>query len=430
MSGGDKQQPVGPTLATASTVGPTDEDSTRTIPRDDDDVAARQADPFDWSGRRLDRYLVLERVGRGGMGDVLLAYDPELDRRVAIKLIRPRESRTSADEVQSRLLREAQALAKLSHPNVVAVHDVGTVDGRIYVAMEYIQGQTLQRWMKLAHPWAEVTALIGAAGQGLAAAHREGIVHRDFKPGNIMLGDDGRVRVLDFGLACHVDSPALTPGLVERASGEAIEILAIGDGPDSGSISESFRSRDRSLTETGAVMGTPGYMAPEQFRGDPVDARTDQFALCIVLYEALYGYRPFSGKTTRLLGKAVSRGDIRKPDRARRVPHRLEAALMRGLSVDPEDRFPTTDALLAEIDRAARPPRWRPIAISGALVVGFGVAIASHWIAEPPCQGAEALIEASWSAEQRDALAVAFADTQLPYAVASAQRVSTVLDHY
>src|SRR5690349_17448959 len=196
-------------------------------------------------GDTVGRFVVLQRLGEGGMGVVYTAYDPELDRKVAIKLLK------SAEEGHARLLREAQAMARLQHPNVIAVHDVGTLPGnRVFVAMELVAGATLRGWLKAApRAWREVIAIMRQAGVGLAAAHDAGLVHRDFKPDNVLVGDDGRVRVMDFGLArLGAADPELSSG-----------------SHDTGPLSTP-------LTMAGTVVGTPAYMAPELFKGTSAEA--------------------------------------------------------------------------------------------------------------------------------------------------------------
>jgi len=302
---------------------------------------------------QLGRYVLLARIGVGGMGVVYSAYDPELDRRVALKLLRHARP---GDELRD----EARAIAKLSHPNVVAVHDVGRVEGATFVAMEYVAGVTLREW--LAEP-REAAAILDAfvqAGRGLAAAHAVGLVHRDVKPSNIMIGRDGRARVLDFGLARDDDRP--------------------GHG------------------------GTPAYMAPEQARGERVDARADQYALCVALSEALDG-----------------RGG---------VPERVTRALRRGLSSDREARFATLDDLLGEL---APPPRRRTpwVIASVVAVVALGVATTvavTRTRAAPTCVRAGDPIVQAWSASQHDALRTAFAATKLPYAAVAGSTIVGQLD--
>jgi eukaryotic-like serine/threonine-protein kinase len=221
---------------------------------------------------RIDRYVVERELGAGGMGVVYLASDPELHRSIVIKVLRHPASARPQDH--SRMLREAQAMARVSHANVVPIYDVGVHDEQVFIAMEYIDGCDLARWCERRHPVREVLAVMIAAGRGLAAAHRAGLVHRDFKPANVMLAKSGEVKVTDFG-------------------------LARGDHASDGElpVPRSEALIDTPITRTGAVVGTPAYMAPEQIRGRTVDARTDQFSFCVTLYEALFGERPFSGAT-------------------------------------------------------------------------------------------------------------------------------------
>src|SRR5579863_1211307 len=264
-------------------------------------------------GAIIGRYVVLGLVGRGGMGEVYAAYDPELDRKVAVKLLRVKAGNgVSLSEGRQRTLREAQAIARLSHPNVVVVFDVGTFDEKVFIAMEFVDGNTVTFWLEQqARSWQEILRVFIAAGRGLIAAHEKGLVHRDFKPDNVMVGKDGQVRVMDFGLARQMPERTLRsarprPTTPSRGSLKvASETLALepgtlvlnedsnGSGPGQSSVSGLFDAR---LTRTGAMMGTPAYMAPEQFFGAPTDARTDQFSFCVSLYEALYGERPFEGR--------------------------------------------------------------------------------------------------------------------------------------
>ncbi len=227
------------------------------------------------------RFRLLQRLGEGGMGTVYAAFDDRLDRKIAVKLIRP--SRLEGAEVRERTLREARALARVSHPNVVHVYEVGEIEEQLFVAMEFLSGPTLRAWLDAQpRPWREVLQVFAQAGEGLAAAHAQGIVHRDFKPHNAMLGADGRVRVLDFGLA--------RLGEVEMARTEG-----------------GVRQGDGALTMTGAVLGTPAYMPPEQWTSGQVGVHSDQFSYCVALFEALYGYRPFAGETVTIGGESPSR---------------------------------------------------------------------------------------------------------------------------
>jgi hypothetical protein len=276
------------------------------------------------SDLRLGRYRLLERIGRGGMGIVFAAHDDELDRRVAIKILLPsreREDRTSS----TRLRREAQALARLSHPHVVQVFEVGEAQGHAFVVMELVAGMTVREWLEHgARSVDETLDVFVQAGRGLAAAHAAGLVHRDFKPENVIVGDDGRVRVLDFGLVRERSMPA-----PHRADSLA-----------------------QVLTHTGAVMGTPAYMAPEQKQGDTADARSDQFAFCVALHEALCGHRPHADPA----GPAAARA---RGEPAGRIPKRVRRAIARGLAADPALRWPSMAGLLAALD--PRRARWRVV---------------------------------------------------------------------
>ena len=276
-------------------------------------------------GMLLGHYMLLEKLGAGGMGEVFAAFDPRLDRRVAIKLLRA--GSLSADEGRSRLQREAQAMARLQHPNVIAVHDVGTFGDRVFIAMEFVEGETLGEWLRGDRSWRDVVDVFVQAGRGLSAAHAAGLVHRDFKPDNVLLGKDGRPRVVDFGLARQSSS---TP-----SPGQPMPELVI---PDS--------ALAQPLTRDGAVMGTPGYMAPEQIAGLPTDARTDQFSFCVALYEALYGKRPYGGATLRAHADEIAQGRLLPPPGDTDVPDEVYEALARGLSSDPARRWPDMAALL------------------------------------------------------------------------------------
>jgi serine/threonine protein kinase/DNA-binding CsgD family transcriptional regulator len=273
------------------------------------------SDPTLPSGSTAGRYVLQSLLGVGGMGQVFEARDPELARKVAIKILDAGGTDDEAEQLAARMRREAQAMAMLSHPNVVAVHDVGTVEGRVFVAMEYVQGSTLRRWLGTERPWAEVLAVLEQAGRGLAAAHGAGLVHRDFKPDNVLVGDDGRVRVTDFGLA---------------------------------TAAEDVRSRG------GTLAGTPPYMAPEALAGGPVDARSDIFGFCVTLYEALYGARPFAGRTVEELKESIASGNVREvPDRD--VPTAIRRALLAGLRADPAERYATLDELLDLLGASSTP---------------------------------------------------------------------------
>ncbi|MBK7826520.1 serine/threonine-protein kinase [Nannocystis sp.] len=311
-------------------------------------------------GPRIGKYQILDHLGRGGMGSVYTVYNPDLDRKSVIKLVRP--DRSSPDS-RRRLLREARLTATLSHPNVVQIHDSGEYLDEIYVVMEFIAGVDLDAWRRQGpHAWPEVLAVYRQAGLGLAAAHAQGVVHRDFTPRNAMLGEDGRVRVLDFGLA-HA----------RRDAGEVIDGAPGSGGPRPAAVAVSDAMSEPgsgdSLTATGAIVGTPRYMSPEQLRSVPTDGRSDQFSFCVALWEALLGHLPFMGADLFEYNEAALAGDIRPPEDLRGVPRRVLKALRRGLAPRADDRFADMHALLAELDvRPLRP--WIGLAgVAGALAL-------------------------------------------------------------
>ncbi len=288
--------------------------------------------------RQIARFAVLRELGRGAMGVVYAGYDEELDRRVAIKLVDHGDP-TSASLGRNQLLREAQALARLTHPNVVAVFEAGVHDGRVYLAMEYVHGVDLQQWLAAGpRGWREVAATFLQAGAGLLAAHKVGLVHRDFKPSNVLVGDDGRVRVADFGLA--------TP------RGGVMRDAPV---PEDMDLHRSLAARSSRLAATisgpGALVGTPAYMAPEMFHGEPATAATDQYAVCVALFEALYGRLPFAGDNLVALVYEVLHTELPAAPPDPTVPAWLHAIVLRGLARDPARRFPDLAALLVELAR-------------------------------------------------------------------------------
>jgi tRNA A-37 threonylcarbamoyl transferase component Bud32 len=271
-------------------------------------------------GDTVARYQVRGRLGGGGMGVVYQAHDPLLDRKLAIKVLR---SDALTEQMHARLLREAQALARLSHPNVVAVHDVGQSNGRVFIAMDLVEGCNVAEWLRLEpRNWREVLDLYMRAGAGLMAAHDVGLIHRDFKPPNVLVGSDGRVCVTDFGLA----------RLEAQAEPEARATSTV---------------NEWELTSHGAVMGSPGYMAPEQMMGHKVGPACDVFSFCVSLFEGLWGKRPFQGDSLGALYRAVQEGNL--PAVEGDAPDWLLATLVRGLRADPDSR-PALRALLAELE--------------------------------------------------------------------------------
>jgi hypothetical protein len=308
----------------------------------------------DATGIRVGRYELGRLLGAGGMGMVYEAADPELHRRIAIKLLHPGVS-GDVEATRNRMLREARAMAQLAHPNVVAVHDVGRIGEQVFVAMELVPGTTLTKWLaSTRRTRAEILATFVQAGRGLEAAHAVGLVHRDFKPDNVLIGLDGRARVTDFGLA----RPALSwpEGTHDTA---AVAAAAAGLGVTS-----------HLSTAHGAIVGTPAYMAPEQWRGVAADARSDQFSFCVALYEACFGARPFGGDGFYELAEQVLRGRLVAPPRS--APAWLRAALMRGLQVDPDARHPSMSVLLHALER----DRTRVRRIAG-VVGAMGLSVAA-----------------------------------------------------
>ena len=278
------------------------------------------------------RFVLVGRVAAGGMGVVYRAYDPQLDREVALKVIKP----GACHDRQARewMLTEARLLARLQHPNVVSIHDVVLVDDQVVLVLELVAGQTLDAWeVAAARGWRELVSVYVAAGRGLAAAAACGLVHRDFKPANVIVGDDGRVRVIDFGLA----QPA------GASEGGAV--------PPPTSIAGA-------TPRPGVVVGTPVYMAPEQMTGDGPSPAADQFSFCVALYQALYGVRPYAGDDLLELQASIRAGLLVAPPEPERVPARLHALVVRGLAADPAERHPSLAALLDELERVTREPAW------------------------------------------------------------------------
>jgi serine/threonine protein kinase len=350
---------------------------------------------------RLDRVL-----GAGGMGVVWAAYDPDLERPVAIKVLRSIDDGATQ---RTRLLREARAMARLKHANILTVYEVGTDRNRDYIAMELIDGADLDAWLKTRPPRSDIVAALLAAGRGLAAAHDVGLVHRDLKPHNILRGRDGSVYVTDFGLARGQIEDG--PEIVQQIALAATEVA-------SGSHPRAYPRGidsvlDSPLTQTGVLIGTPAYMAPEQFAGRAPDPRTDQFAYCITVWEALTGARPFAGSTLDELRAAASGG---VPPAAPELSPRLRAVLVRGLAADPAQRWPDMHVLLRELAAALTPPRrslpsWRPSRaslLSAAVVIPVVLGVVylkrDRAPAVDDCGPPEEVFGSAWSAERRQAV--------------------------
>jgi hypothetical protein len=307
-------------------------------------------------GVQVGRYVIEGPVGSGGMGRVYAAHDPALDRKVALKLL---HRYATAPELEARLLREAQAMARLAHPEVITVHDVGRFGEQLFIAMEFVDGGTLRDWLATSpRSWREVLAVFSRAGRGLASAHAAGIIHRDFKPDNVLVGTDGRVRVTDFGLA-QTARDAVDPHGETLAAASAATFDVDASAP---------------LTRTGMFVGTPAYMAPEQLRGEAADARSDLYGFSVALWEALYGERPYRGASVRELQADKVAGKPRATKRDARVPQRVRRALLGGLQPQPGDRYTSMDALLTALERASRAPR-------GPILVGAILLAALAWMA-------------------------------------------------
>jgi len=387
-------------------------------------------------GSTVGRYVITRMLGRGGMGTVYEAFDPTLDRLVAVKLLHRDMPSVSAD----RLIREAKALAQLSHPNVVQVYEVDEQAGQAFVAMELVNGQTLRQWAKQKPrpSWRACVALYQQAGAGLAAAHERGLVHRDFKPSNAIVDPKGRVRVLDFGLARNVSnhgideygsSPRLTSANTQRAWESTTGPLP--------SPAPSSTAMDARLTETGLIMGTPAYMPLEQMRGHEVDARGDQFSFCVALYEAIYGQRPFAGPSWGELMINVREEHMVPVPRGRKVPARLREVLRRGLAADPERRWESMEALLAQLRRLLAPRSHRAwlglgVVVAGGLgLLGIGLSVqAEREQQHEVCSGALAQLGEAWSEDDRAAVRGALLGTELPHAPDTWSRVQRRLDGY
>lgn len=299
------------------------------------------------AARRVGRYALLRKVGEGGMGVVYAAYDEQLDRKVALKLLRAEPGSVERQALaRARLAREAQAMAKVAHPNVAPIFDVGEHDGKIFVAMEFVAGETLADWVRARSidDWHEVLAMFVQAGKGLAAAHRAGIVHRDFKPDNVMVGADGRARVLDFGLA--------------RSHGGGEEVF------DADAIAPKDRALSKHLTHAHTMLGTPSYMAPEQFRGRAVDPKCDQFAFAVSIYKSIYRASPFAGDELLELMNNVLAGALRPPPASSGVPRWIERVVARGLATDPDARWESLDRMIEEIERELGRDRELDVSVS------------------------------------------------------------------
>jgi len=361
-------------------------------------------------GARVGRYQILGAVGRGGMGEVYAAYHPDLDRRIALKVVQSADGNEGEGRV--RLLREARAIARLSHPNVVTVHDAGTFGDRVFIAMEFVDGWTIDQWLRAGpRTWPEIVDVFVAAGRGLAAAHAAGVVHRDFKPQNVMIAKDGAVRVMDFGLA-RLAADAWDDG---RPAGDEETTQSLGP-----------------LTKTGAIVGTPAYMSPEQFRREPSDARSDQFSFCVALHEALFGSRPAAAQAEA--GEVTGTPTVASRST---VPGWLRGVVLRGAAAEREQRYRSMEELIVALERGrTRVKRRMSLAAVGvaAILVSAGAWRVAHG-SRFACAVPQDRIAAVWAVSdatnpRRQSIHRAFAATGRATAETSWERVSKVLDDY
>ena len=372
------------------------------------------------SQAKVDRFTLLEELGRGGMGVVFAAYDPQLDRRVAIKLMHLHASAGGDASTKGRratALAEARAMARVAHPNVVTIFEVGEHDGSegpaLFLAMEFVQGHTLRSWVNETKPTpAQIVEAHVAAARGLAAVHAAGLVHADFKPDNVMISDDGRVRVMDFGLAGvrpGADS-AVTADHLDAGTAERVDTLV-------------------QVTESGLVGGTPPYMAPERFDGRHREPRSDQFAWAVSLYESLAGRRPYDGlPLPEFYGKLLSDDPVPAlPDEVS-VEADVRRVIARGLSKDPEQRFVDMDEVIAAL--TPEPPRrkWWPAVTLGTLAAAGAVMVAGS--ETPACPDAAAELADTWNDAREAELRDRFARSELPYASSAGDRVVHLVSRY
>lgn len=354
---------------------------------------------------RIGRFQLLKALGEGGHGSVFEAYDEQLARGVALKVLNPGMLGADPEGASRRLLREAQALAQLNHPHVVQVYDSGRQGDRVWVAMELVRGASLRAWLRdvdasRAAKRLEIFDKLRQAGRGLAAAHEIGIVHRDFKPENVLVGDDGRVRVADFGLArASTDEQGAT-----EESGEAV-------------VDEAPLG---ALTRTGQILGTPRYMAPEQFSGATTQA-CDQFAFCVTAWEAMTGHYPYEGKNAAELLTAFTSEAIDQTHAAR-LPRAMRRALMRGMAADPAARHPTIAALLAALGNPRRTRARRRLAAIGAGAIVTAAAVGSLMSTSTSCRRGRGVVADAWGPTQRDQITAAFLATEVGFAESAAQR--------
>jgi len=385
-------------------------------------------------GACVGRYVILDQLGLGGMGVVYRAYDPDLDRRVALKLVR-----AVSDDATARLVREAQALAKVSHPNIVQIFDVGVFGDTVFIAMELVEGRTLSKWTRETKPaWRPLLAHLIEAARGLSAAHAAGLVHRDFKPQNVIVGEDGRVRVLDFGVArLAIDRTPQSSDDLEVDASSSGKIAAFTADPDSGVATSLERPRARTHDDdalprfvVSRLTGTPIYMAPEQRRPGMLDARADQFSFAVSAWEMLHGVRPFQGDDEKAYLAASARGQFRAPPANNATPPWVRRILQRAMSAKPDDRYRSMDELVAALsnDPARRRQRIMMVAAGIALATTATVAVATRTHSPAQCEDAAAHLAGVWNPTVAQQLARAFHATNASFADDASAKVHAALD--
>ena len=392
---------------------------------------AHLAPPAVTPGQLLGRFTVKRLLGQGGMGEVWAAHDSVLDREVAVKLLRVRLGAEAAE----RLKREAQAMARLRHPNVVAIHELGEADGRLFCAMELVDGVTLRTWLEQPRRWRDTLDLLLAIGRGIAAAHAAGLVHRDIKPDNVLVTRDGRPLVTDFGLAKLGDLDEYVDA--DAAIADASVPETVRERPaHARAVPQPTASRAHPLTAIGLIVGTPVYMPLEQLEGRAAGPASDQFSFCVTAYEALFGARPFAGASIDDLVDAVARGAA-PPDHARGVPRGVIRCLLRGLAREPAQRFPSMEALLEELLRAvSRRSRQRRVALLGGVAVVLAATIAAFvWSGRGDPQdsvrsAASTRMSKIWGDTERTELAAHVRALGGPVAADRADQIVRQLDAY
>jgi len=370
-------------------------------------------------GDQLGPFVIVERIGEGGMGVVYSGYDPRLDRKVALKLLRSDSRRGKDGGGRRRLLREAHALARLSHENIVVVHEAGEFNDQVYVAMEYVAGGTLRDWVRSAEPtWQEIVDRYVRAGRGLQAAHRAGLVHRDFKPENVLAGDDGKIRVTDFGLVQGTSGPGADEVPAERRARFPTSVPM------------------EAQTDHRHVAGTPGYLAPEIYRHQPADPNSDQYAFSVALHEALCGEKPFLGNTLAEIVLSQCHDRTKPAPKECQVPGRVLEILRKGYAFEPSDRHPSMAVLLGALEEC-HVPNASPAKRIVLAVAALGVAAAVVFLVwsraggtNNRCAGVGKGLADVWNDSRRGQVATALDGARSPLRQDASERTLVALDRY